>query len=104
MTSCAGPYCSLVPILSCDIVRYRLFLDFDPTFMSFTGSFIGQTSSSSMVYATLNSTPAATVPVPAAVWLLGTALAGLGGRRWLRRKGCAASETAIFSIHAGGET
>ncbi len=26
------------------------------------------------------------VPAPPAVWLLGTALAGLGGRRWLRRK------------------
>ena len=28
----------------------------------------------------------APVPIPPAVWLLGTALAGLGGRRWLRRK------------------
>lgn len=26
------------------------------------------------------------VPIPAAVWLLGTGLAGLGGRRWLLRK------------------
>ena len=26
------------------------------------------------------------VPAPPAVWLLGTALTGLGGRRWLRRK------------------
>jgi hypothetical protein len=26
------------------------------------------------------------VPAPPAVWLLGTAIAGLGGRRWLRRK------------------
>ena len=30
---------------------------------------------------------ASAVPAPPAVWLLGTALAGLGGRRWLRRKG-----------------
>ena len=29
---------------------------------------------------------AALVPAPPAVWLLGTALTGLGGRRWLRRK------------------
>jgi hypothetical protein len=29
---------------------------------------------------------AAVVPAPPAVWLLGTALTGLGGRRWLRRK------------------
>lgn len=26
------------------------------------------------------------VPAPSAVWLLGTALVGIGGRRWLRRK------------------
>lgn len=26
------------------------------------------------------------VPAPSAIWLLGTGLAGLGGRRWLRRK------------------
>ena len=30
---------------------------------------------------------ASAVPSPPAVWLLGTALAGLGGRRWMRRKG-----------------
>ena len=28
----------------------------------------------------------AVVPLPPTVWLLGTGLAGLGGRRWLRRK------------------
>jgi hypothetical protein len=30
---------------------------------------------------------ASAVPAPPTLWLLGTALAGLGGRRWLRRKG-----------------
>ncbi len=29
------------------------------------------------------------VPAPPAVWLLGTALAGLGGRQWMRRKAAA---------------
>lgn len=31
-------------------------------------------------------TASAVVPAPPAAWLLGTALAGLGGRRWLRRR------------------
>jgi hypothetical protein len=80
VTSCAGPLCALIPILSLDMVRYRLFLDFDPTFTSFTGEFIGQTSNNSLVFATLNS---AVIPVPAAVWLMGSALGLLAG---LRRK------------------
>jgi hypothetical protein len=80
VTSCSGGACALITadILNLDMVRYRLFIDFDPTFTSFTGSFIGQTANNSIVYATLNS---AVVPVPAAVWLLGSALAALVGLR-----------------------
>jgi hypothetical protein len=81
--NCAGPLCALIPILTLDMTRYRLVIDYDPTFTSFTGDFIGQTGNYSLLYATLNSAPV--VPAPASVWLLGTALAGLGGRRWLRR-------------------
>jgi hypothetical protein len=81
VTSCTGPLCALIPILSLDMVRYRLFLDFDPTFTSFTGSFIGQTGNNSLVYATLNS---AVVPLPAAGWLLLTAVGGLAARRLKR--------------------
>ena len=81
VTSCTGPLCALIPILSLDMVRYRLFLDFDPTFTSFTGNFIGQTSNNSLVYATLNS---AVVPLPAAGWLLLTAVGGLAARRLKR--------------------
>jgi hypothetical protein len=77
--------CRILPILTLDMIRYRLFLDFDPTFTSFTGDFIGQTGNNSLVYATLNSV----VPLPPTIWLLGTGLAGLGGRRWLRRKAAA---------------
>ena len=79
VTSCVGPLCTIVPILSLDMARYRLFLDFDPTFTSFTGSFIGAENSGTRITATLNS--AAVVPVPAAGWLLGTALGVLGARR-----------------------
>mgnify|MGYP001415129824 CR=1 FL=1 len=79
VTSCTGPFCSLIPILSLDMIRYRLFLDYDPTFTSFTGNFIGQTANNSLVYATLNS--AAAVPAPAAGWLLLTAVGGLAARR-----------------------
>ena len=81
VTSCTGPLCALIPILSLDMVRYRLFLDFDTTFTSFTGNFIGQTSNNSLVYATLNS---AVVPLPAAGWLLLTAVGGLAARRLKR--------------------
>ena len=79
VTSCSGPLCALVPILSLDMVRYRLFLDFDPTFTSFTGNFIGQANSGTTLFATLNSAPP--VPVPAAVWFLGSALGLLAGLR-----------------------
>lgn len=53
---CSGPLCSLIPILTLDMVRYRLLIDYDPTFTSFTASFIGQTANNSLLYATLNST------------------------------------------------
>lgn len=75
---CSGGLCSLIPVLSLDMVRYRLFVDFDPTFTSFTADLIGQTGNNSLVYATLNS---AVVPVPAAIWLMGSALGMLAGFR-----------------------
>lgn len=87
--NCTGPACPLIQfdILNLDMVRYRLFLDFDPTFTSFTGSFIGQTGNNSIVFATLNSAPAV-VPVPAAVWFMASGLGLLAGLR--RRKSQAA--------------
>ncbi|MEZ5566569.1 MAG: VPLPA-CTERM sorting domain-containing protein [Gammaproteobacteria bacterium] len=75
---CTGPLCALIPILSLDMNKYRLFVDFDPTFTSFTADFIGQTSNNSLVYATLNST---VIPVPAAVWLMASGLGLLAGFR-----------------------
>ncbi len=83
-SSCTGPACGAIlgDFLNLDMVRYRLFVDFDPTFTSFTADFIGQTANNSLVYATLNSgSPATLIPVPAAVWLLGSALAALVGLR-----------------------
>lgn len=53
--SCSGPLCALVGILTLDMFRYRLLIQYDATFGSFTGSFIGQTGNNSMVFATLNS-------------------------------------------------
>jgi Abnormal spindle-like microcephaly-assoc'd, ASPM-SPD-2-Hydin len=53
---CSGPQCVLIPLLTLDMLRYRLIIDFDPTFSSFTASFIGQTGNTSLVFATLNST------------------------------------------------
>ncbi len=62
VTSCTGaggvgvgPLCALVSILTLDMVRYRLTLDFDPTFESFTGDLIGQTANNSMVFGSLES-------------------------------------------------
>lgn len=84
VTQCTGGACALITadILNLDMVRYRLFIDWDPTFTSFDGSFIGQTSNNSIVYATLNST---VVPLPAAGWLLLTAVGGLAARRLAKR-------------------
>jgi hypothetical protein len=61
VTSCTGPLCALIPILTLDMIRYRLVIDYDPTFTSFTGEFIGQTANNSMVFATLNYQPEITV-------------------------------------------
>ena len=77
VTGCSGPLCSLLGILSLDMVRYRLFLDYDPTFTSFTGTFIGQTSNNSIISANLNSI----IPVPAAAWFLASGLGLLGAMR-----------------------
>lgn len=55
VTSCSGPLCALIPILTLDMVRYRLTIDWDPTFTSFTAEFIGQTANNSLVFATLDS-------------------------------------------------
>jgi len=54
-TDCAGSLCALVQILTLDMIRYRLVIDYDETFTSFTADFIGQTANNSFVYATLNS-------------------------------------------------
>ncbi len=53
--SCAGPQCALIPILTLNAVRFRLFIDYDPTFTTFTVSYIGQTQNNSLLYITLNS-------------------------------------------------
>lgn len=83
VTGCTGPLCGVLGLLSLDMVRYRLFLDFNPDFSAFTGQMIGQTSNGSLIYANLNST---LVPVPAAVWLMGSAIGLLG---WIRRRAVA---------------
>lgn len=53
--TCSGPLCALIPILTLDMVRYRLFIDYDPSFSSFTASFIGQTANNSILSITMNS-------------------------------------------------
>lgn len=58
--SCTGPLCDIIPILTLDMIKYRLFIDFDPTFSSFTADFIGQTSNNSILSITMNSV----VPAP----------------------------------------
>jgi hypothetical protein len=65
--------------------RYRLLVDWDPTFTSFTADFIGETANNSLVFATLNS-GGVLIPVPAAVWLFGSALGLLG---WIRKRSLA---------------
>ncbi len=53
--SCTGPLCGLVSILTLDMVRFRLMLDYDPDFTSFSGAYTGQTANNSLVFMTLNS-------------------------------------------------
>lgn len=53
--SCAGPLCSLISILTLDMVRYRLVIDYDPTFTYFTADYIGQTANNSLLAITMNS-------------------------------------------------
>jgi hypothetical protein len=62
-TDCSGSLCSLIQVLTLDMVRYRLVIDYDPTFTTFTADFIGQTGNNSFVYATLNSTSPTNVVV-----------------------------------------
>jgi len=75
-----GPLCALIGLLGLDMDRYILTLDYNESFTAFTGNIIGETLNNSLMYATLNSTP---IPVPAAVWLFGSALGLLG---WARRR------------------
>ncbi|MDH3432180.1 MAG: choice-of-anchor D domain-containing protein [Gammaproteobacteria bacterium] len=55
VTGCTGPLCALIPILTLDMIRYRLTIDWNPSFTSFTADFIGQTANNSLVFATLDS-------------------------------------------------
>jgi hypothetical protein len=57
---CTGALCPIIPLLTLDMLKYRLIVDYDPTFSSFTADFSGQTANASMVFATLNSV----VPAP----------------------------------------
>lgn len=80
VTSCTGSFCALIPILNLDMIRYRLTIDWDPTFTSFDAEFIGQANGNSMVFANLDS---AVVPLPGAAYLFISALGLLG---WMRRR------------------
>ena len=62
--SCSGPLCALIPILTLDMVRYRLAVDFDPTYSTFTAEFIGETSGNSLLYITMNSAEPDSIPEP----------------------------------------
>ena len=90
MSGCTGPLCALLGVLSLDMVRYELAIQYDPTFTNFTSKFEGQTANNSIICANLNSvgsgggsvgTCASPIPVPAAAWLFGSALGLLGVAR-----------------------
>jgi hypothetical protein len=83
-SDCTGALCALIPILSLDMVKYRLFIDLDDDLGGFNASFIGQTANNSLLFATLNS--AAPVPVPAAGWLLLPAVAAVAARARRRKQ------------------
>jgi len=53
--SCSGPLCAIIPVLTLDMVRYRLVVDYDENFETFTADFIGQTGNNSIVAITMNS-------------------------------------------------
>ncbi len=79
--SCVGPLCGLIPILSLDGVRYRLL----GTVNSAGGDSLQlqtQTANNS-IYKVDFTTATTVVPVPAAVWLFGSAIGLLG---WMRRR------------------
>ena len=80
---CAGSLCALIPILSLDGIRYRL----EGTVNANGGdSFVlkAQTANNS-IYTTNFTTSATVIPLPAAGWLLLTAVGSLAGIRRLRR-------------------
>jgi MYXO-CTERM domain-containing protein len=58
--SCAGPLCALISILTLDMIRYRLVIDYDPVFASFTASFLGQTANNSQLSIAMDSAPPGT--------------------------------------------
>lgn len=55
--NCSGPLCGLIPVLTLDMVKYRLFIDYDDTYTTFTASFIGQTGNNSILRINLDSAP-----------------------------------------------
>lgn len=77
---CTGPLCGLIGILSLDMVRYRLFIDYDDSFSSFTATFRGQTATAALIDTNLNS-----VPVPAAAWLMIPAIGAVAARARRRK-------------------
>ncbi len=53
--TCSGPLCSIIPILTLDMVRYRLVIDYNADFSTFTADYIGQTGNNSILSITMNS-------------------------------------------------
>ncbi len=60
--NCSGPLCAIIPILTLDMVRYRLVIDYNEDFTTFAADFIGQTGNNSILSITMNTaTPGITV-------------------------------------------